>query len=374
MHVHTSDKPYFCRINGCDKSYTHPSSLRKHMKIHETSSSSGLVNLNTPSDSTTADSTIDYLVTNVKLNKENPNSKLNFSYQLQVGGAHHHQHHRVKSSKSSKNSNNASLHSSSGNSSHNSSNSSENTSCADLGCSSSSSSLSSSSSAPASAQSPKVTTAVVAASAYMDVCHPEFYSSGKLNPSHLLFYQNYQHSSYGGAGYSGQMTSSVNDGDLNAFSSAQHHFYNNIEHNSNQDEMASFSSSNNNNDNNYGTSLNHLSHHHSQQYDYEANVMHHANFNHHNHHHHHHHSGYNEPATTHQIESNTSPYLMNEWYLQYQNATQQQQQPIGQISSGAQTSTSNSVALSAVTGPATTPNAALFASFYHNRTPIMNYT
>jgi hypothetical protein len=35
MHVHTSDKPYFCRINGCDKSYTHPSSLRKHMKMHD---------------------------------------------------------------------------------------------------------------------------------------------------------------------------------------------------------------------------------------------------------------------------------------------------------------------------------------------------
>uniref|UniRef100_A0A673GGG6 Zinc finger protein ZIC 2-like n=1 Tax=Sinocyclocheilus rhinocerous TaxID=307959 RepID=A0A673GGG6_9TELE len=30
MHVHTSDKPYLCKL--CDKSYTHPSSLRKHMK------------------------------------------------------------------------------------------------------------------------------------------------------------------------------------------------------------------------------------------------------------------------------------------------------------------------------------------------------
>ncbi|RWS10651.1 zinc finger protein ZIC 4-like protein, partial [Dinothrombium tinctorium] len=26
--------PYTCKIRGCDKSYTHPSSLRKHMKIH----------------------------------------------------------------------------------------------------------------------------------------------------------------------------------------------------------------------------------------------------------------------------------------------------------------------------------------------------
>uniref|UniRef100_A0A8C4YTG7 Zic family member 2 (odd-paired homolog, Drosophila) b n=1 Tax=Gadus morhua TaxID=8049 RepID=A0A8C4YTG7_GADMO len=32
MHVHTSDKPYVCKM--CDKSYTHPSSLRKHtMKV-----------------------------------------------------------------------------------------------------------------------------------------------------------------------------------------------------------------------------------------------------------------------------------------------------------------------------------------------------
>ena len=34
MHVHTTDKPYFCRVKGCDKTYTHPSSLRKHLKIH----------------------------------------------------------------------------------------------------------------------------------------------------------------------------------------------------------------------------------------------------------------------------------------------------------------------------------------------------
>jgi uncharacterized Zn-finger protein len=25
QHVHTSDKPYNCRVNGCDKTYTHPS-------------------------------------------------------------------------------------------------------------------------------------------------------------------------------------------------------------------------------------------------------------------------------------------------------------------------------------------------------------
>lgn len=35
MHVHTSDKPYFCKVKGCDKSYTHPSSLRKHIRMHE---------------------------------------------------------------------------------------------------------------------------------------------------------------------------------------------------------------------------------------------------------------------------------------------------------------------------------------------------
>jgi hypothetical protein len=34
MHVHTTDKPYYCSARGCDKTYTHPSSLRKHLKIH----------------------------------------------------------------------------------------------------------------------------------------------------------------------------------------------------------------------------------------------------------------------------------------------------------------------------------------------------
>ena len=34
MHVHTTDKPYYCNVRGCDKTYTHPSSLRKHLKIH----------------------------------------------------------------------------------------------------------------------------------------------------------------------------------------------------------------------------------------------------------------------------------------------------------------------------------------------------
>ena len=33
-HVHTSDKPYVCKYDGCNKTYTHPSSLRKHMKLH----------------------------------------------------------------------------------------------------------------------------------------------------------------------------------------------------------------------------------------------------------------------------------------------------------------------------------------------------
>lgn len=32
--VHTSSKPYDCKALGCGKSYTHPSSLRKHMKVH----------------------------------------------------------------------------------------------------------------------------------------------------------------------------------------------------------------------------------------------------------------------------------------------------------------------------------------------------
>ncbi|KAM9726444.1 uncharacterized protein ACNS7B_017360 [Menidia menidia] len=32
--VHTASKPYDCKALGCSKSYTHPSSLRKHMKVH----------------------------------------------------------------------------------------------------------------------------------------------------------------------------------------------------------------------------------------------------------------------------------------------------------------------------------------------------
>lgn len=34
MHVHTTEKPFNCGVRGCDKTYTHPSSLRKHLKIH----------------------------------------------------------------------------------------------------------------------------------------------------------------------------------------------------------------------------------------------------------------------------------------------------------------------------------------------------
>lgn len=32
--MHSNDKPYMCKVRGCDKCYTHPSSLRKHMKLH----------------------------------------------------------------------------------------------------------------------------------------------------------------------------------------------------------------------------------------------------------------------------------------------------------------------------------------------------
>lgn len=38
--VHTASKPYDCKALGCSKSYTHPSSLRKHMKVHVKSSPS----------------------------------------------------------------------------------------------------------------------------------------------------------------------------------------------------------------------------------------------------------------------------------------------------------------------------------------------
>uniref|UniRef100_A0A3B3SWU5 Zic family member 2 (odd-paired homolog, Drosophila), a n=1 Tax=Paramormyrops kingsleyae TaxID=1676925 RepID=A0A3B3SWU5_9TELE len=60
MHVHTSDKPYLCKM--CDKSYTHPSSLRKHMKVgktrkpssgYESSTPPGLVSPSTETQSNT---------------------------------------------------------------------------------------------------------------------------------------------------------------------------------------------------------------------------------------------------------------------------------------------------------------------------------
>ena len=35
MHVHLCDKPYVCKIQGCGKTYSHPSSLRKHSRMHE---------------------------------------------------------------------------------------------------------------------------------------------------------------------------------------------------------------------------------------------------------------------------------------------------------------------------------------------------
>ncbi|GMT03982.1 hypothetical protein PENTCL1PPCAC_26156, partial [Pristionchus entomophagus] len=41
QHVHSSDKPYHCSIVGCNKTYTHPSSLRKHLKAHEKAMMSG---------------------------------------------------------------------------------------------------------------------------------------------------------------------------------------------------------------------------------------------------------------------------------------------------------------------------------------------
>jgi len=48
-HVHTSDKPYICKVDGCNKTYTHPSSLRKHMKLHgKVDSLSSKLDLKTP--------------------------------------------------------------------------------------------------------------------------------------------------------------------------------------------------------------------------------------------------------------------------------------------------------------------------------------
>lgn len=43
MHAHWNEKPYRCRYRGCSKSYSHPSSLRKHMHVHATASPSSSV-------------------------------------------------------------------------------------------------------------------------------------------------------------------------------------------------------------------------------------------------------------------------------------------------------------------------------------------
>ena len=46
-----NDKPYYCRVNGCEKSYTHPSSLRKHMRVHCSGGAGGASCLPSPSAS-----------------------------------------------------------------------------------------------------------------------------------------------------------------------------------------------------------------------------------------------------------------------------------------------------------------------------------
>ncbi|KAI0981077.1 hypothetical protein GJ496_007278 [Pomphorhynchus laevis] len=35
FHVHSENKPFQCSIEGCGKTYTHPSSLRKHLRRHD---------------------------------------------------------------------------------------------------------------------------------------------------------------------------------------------------------------------------------------------------------------------------------------------------------------------------------------------------
>ena len=50
MHVHTTDKPYTCGVRGCDKTYTHPSSLRKHLKMHGNDAIGLIAGLNYDSD------------------------------------------------------------------------------------------------------------------------------------------------------------------------------------------------------------------------------------------------------------------------------------------------------------------------------------
>ncbi|KAI3378220.1 hypothetical protein SNEBB_009117, partial [Seison nebaliae] len=48
MLVHESNKPYYCISKGCGKSYTHPSSLRKHLKMHGITDMKGVLNCRSP--------------------------------------------------------------------------------------------------------------------------------------------------------------------------------------------------------------------------------------------------------------------------------------------------------------------------------------
>lgn len=55
MRTHQEDKPYICKMLGCNKRYTDPSSLRKHVRTHGhhvKESSSGVMSLPRPSSYT----------------------------------------------------------------------------------------------------------------------------------------------------------------------------------------------------------------------------------------------------------------------------------------------------------------------------------
>jgi hypothetical protein len=318
MHVHTSDKPYFCRINGCDKSYTHPSSLRKHMKQHEN-------NTMNQNDFQLVNDHIDHH----PLPPPPPPPASSAAKHSRNSG----------SSKSSKSKNNLSSSSSSSSSS-----------------TSSSSSVDLSTTTTPSPQSPKITHTTqnysllynntyqqqntpTSTQAYFEngtdfyntelsmKKHNDLYS--KLNPNHLLFYQNQNSSGGSAAGSAAQYSSSY------PYTPSHHHGLYDL-HNNVTETNISF------NNNSYVT--NHMPSSYSS--DYPPTI-------------------YSESNTANNM--NNQHYLMNEWYLQYQNQQQNMSQHQQNVNSANQFSSlqhSNGCINSSNSSTNANNNNELLASFY----------
>ena len=402
MHVHTSDKPYFCRINGCDKSYTHPSSLRKHMKMHDTlgdtnmsftpsllqsslldASASSLqqsvkhikVELELPTVSTAS-------IASSKTHQTNPKYNANHQHQHDSSSSHHsHSHHKQKSALSS-----SSLSSTSSPSSKNNTKISSNSSGSLSQNSSASADFASSSTPSSSPRHSNGSFLPASDSSNFSSNHNQDYYATTNNKSaklshqsqqqqHILFYSNsnsynnslsnhhhqpqQQHSpnsmlnqqTYQSQFYNDQALSEANSNEIH---SNHNHNNNNINFNNNNYSNMNYASTSNEN------------HHYANpaitSYIQNSNLGH----------------GLHEESSTNSNASSSggvnNPYTMNDWYMQYQNAPQPNlaNLPLNSSSNLAQ-SANVSIANSSA-------NSNLFANFYttsnhhHGRTPIMNYT